>query len=114
MILDPSLCDEKKIGFDIMNEIMNFISLIAYRLGIHNYEIAVVIEAIFHRKRRDRINQVFFSVIVIVAAATSSDIVRKHEINEGFLVTGLLFPLTLPPTIPLWQVGVGIAFALSG
>jgi len=37
-------------------------------------------------------------------------IVRKHEINEGFLVTGLLFPLTLPPTIPLWQVAVGIAF----
>ena len=27
--------------------------------------------------------------------------IRKHEINEGFLVTGLLFPLTLPPTIPL-------------
>jgi Na+-transporting NADH:ubiquinone oxidoreductase subunit B len=26
--------------------------------------------------------------------------VRKHEINEGYLVTGLLFPLTLPPTIP--------------
>lgn len=39
-------------------------------------------------------------------------IVRKHEINEGFLVTGLLFPLTLPPTIPLWQVAVGIAFGV--
>ena len=39
-------------------------------------------------------------------------IVRKHEINEGFLVTGLLFPLTLPPTIPLWQVAVGISFGV--
>ena len=39
-------------------------------------------------------------------------IVRKHEINEGFLVTGLLFPLTLPPTIPLWQVAVGITFGV--
>lgn len=38
--------------------------------------------------------------------------VRKHEINEGFLVTGLLFPLTLPPTIPLWQVAVGISFGV--
>lgn len=38
--------------------------------------------------------------------------VRKHEINEGFLVTGLLFPLTLPPTIPLWQVAVGITFGV--
>ncbi|MDA0989552.1 MAG: NADH:ubiquinone reductase (Na(+)-transporting) subunit B [Verrucomicrobia bacterium] len=38
--------------------------------------------------------------------------VRRHEINEGFLVTGLLFPLTLPPTIPLWQVAVGISFGV--
>ncbi len=38
--------------------------------------------------------------------------VRKHEINEGFLVTGLLFPLTLPPTIPLWQVALAISFGV--
>ncbi len=36
--------------------------------------------------------------------------IRKHEINEGFLVTGMLIPLTLPPTIPLWMVVVGTAF----
>jgi Na+-transporting NADH:ubiquinone oxidoreductase subunit B len=39
-------------------------------------------------------------------------IVRKHEINEGFLVTGMLFPLTLPPTIDLWQVAIGISFGV--
>jgi len=39
-------------------------------------------------------------------------IVRKHEINEGFLVSGMLFPLTLPPNIPLWQVAVGIIFGV--
>ena len=39
-------------------------------------------------------------------------IIRKHEVNEGFLVTGLLFPLTLPPSIPLWQVAVGIIFGV--
>ncbi|MDH4262533.1 MAG: NADH:ubiquinone reductase (Na(+)-transporting) subunit B [Spirochaetia bacterium] len=39
-------------------------------------------------------------------------IIRKHEINEGFLVTSLLFPLILPPTIPLWQVAIGISFAV--
>jgi Na+-transporting NADH:ubiquinone oxidoreductase subunit B len=38
--------------------------------------------------------------------------VRKHEINEGFLVTGMLFPLTLPPSIPLWQVAIGISFGV--
>jgi len=38
--------------------------------------------------------------------------IRKHEINEGFLVTGMLFPLILPATIPLWQVAVGISFGV--
>ena len=39
-------------------------------------------------------------------------VTRKHEINEGFLVTGILFALTLPATIPLWQVAVGISFGV--
>ncbi len=39
-------------------------------------------------------------------------IVRKHEVNEGFLVTGVLFPLIVPATIPLWQVAVGISFGV--
>ncbi|MEM9365434.1 MAG: NADH:ubiquinone reductase (Na(+)-transporting) subunit B [Planctomycetota bacterium] len=39
-------------------------------------------------------------------------VLRGHEINEGFLVTGLLFPLTLPASIPLWQVAVGISFGV--
>lgn len=39
-------------------------------------------------------------------------IVRRHEINEGFLVTGMLFPLVLPPTIPLWQAAMGITFGV--
>jgi Na+-transporting NADH:ubiquinone oxidoreductase subunit B len=38
--------------------------------------------------------------------------IRKHEINEGFLVTGMLYPLILPPTIPLWQVALGIIFGV--
>ncbi|MBL7076294.1 MAG: NADH:ubiquinone reductase (Na(+)-transporting) subunit B [Kiritimatiellae bacterium] len=38
--------------------------------------------------------------------------VRKHPINEGLLVSGFLFPLVLPPTIPLWQVAVGITFGI--
>jgi Na+-transporting NADH:ubiquinone oxidoreductase subunit B len=38
--------------------------------------------------------------------------IRKHEVHEGFLVTSLLFPLILPPTIPLWQVAIGISFGV--
>jgi Na+-transporting NADH:ubiquinone oxidoreductase subunit B len=38
--------------------------------------------------------------------------VRKQEISEGFLVTSLLFPLTLPPAMPLWQAALGISFGV--
>ena len=39
-------------------------------------------------------------------------LIRKKEIEEGFLVTGLIFALTLPPTIPVWVVAVGAAFGV--
>ena len=41
-----------------------------------------------------------------------SCIIRGHEVNEGFLVTGMLYALILPPETPLWMVGVGIAFGV--
>jgi Na+-transporting NADH:ubiquinone oxidoreductase subunit B len=37
---------------------------------------------------------------------------RKHEVNEGFLVSGMLIPLILPVDIPLWMVAVATAFAV--
>lgn len=39
-------------------------------------------------------------------------LIRRHPINEGFLVTGMLIPLILPPTIPLWQVALASVFAV--
>ena len=39
-------------------------------------------------------------------------VTRNHEINEGFLVTGMLIPLTMPPTLPLWMLGVATAFGI--
>ena len=38
--------------------------------------------------------------------------VRRKPIHEGFLVTGLIFPLILPPTTPLWVVAVGVFFGV--
>tara|TARA_R110000822_G_scaffold34103_7_gene97045 strand:+ start:5977 stop:7191 length:1215 start_codon:yes stop_codon:yes gene_type:complete len=38
--------------------------------------------------------------------------IRKHEVNEGFFVTSILFALILPPDIPLWQVALGISFGI--
>lgn len=38
--------------------------------------------------------------------------IRRHEVNEGFFVTSILFALILPPSIPLWQVAMGISFGV--
>ena len=55
-------------------------------------------------------------IVVSYAAGGAVEVLfacaRKEEINEGFLVTGLLFPLVLPPTTPLWMVGIGVAFGV--
>jgi len=39
-------------------------------------------------------------------------VVRGHEINEGFLVTGFLIPLTMPPTVPLWMLAIATIFGV--
>ena len=38
--------------------------------------------------------------------------IRRHEINEGFFVSSILFALIVPPSIPLWQVAMGISFGI--
>ena len=38
--------------------------------------------------------------------------IRGHEINEGFLVSGLLIPLIMPVNAPLWMIAVSTAFAV--
>lgn len=38
--------------------------------------------------------------------------VRKHEVNEGFLVSSMLYTLIMPPDMPLWQVALGISFGI--
>jgi Na+-transporting NADH:ubiquinone oxidoreductase subunit B len=56
--------------------------------------------------------------IVIVAYAAGGlveaafAVIRKHPINEGFLVTGMLIPLIVPATTPLWQVALATVFAV--
>lgn len=39
-------------------------------------------------------------------------IIRKHTINEGFLVSGMLIPLVMPVDVPLWMVAVSTIFAV--
>lgn len=55
-------------------------------------------------------------VIVSYAAGLSTEfticVIRNHPINEGYLVTGMLIALIMPPSIPLWQVALAVVFAV--
>tara|TARA_B100000579_G_scaffold268450_1_gene221533 strand:- start:2989 stop:4167 length:1179 start_codon:yes stop_codon:yes gene_type:complete len=54
-------------------------------------------------------------IITFVAGAICEltfAIIRKHEVNEGFLVSCALIPLTMPPDVPLWQVFIGTSFGI--
>ena len=55
-----------------------------------------------------------YAVVFIVAIAweTLFASIRNHEINEGAFVTTILFSLTCPPDIPLWQAAMGITFGI--
>lgn len=80
-------------------------------LGFGGFDPADILGCILH-------GALYYLPVVLVTFAVGGNcealfaVVRKHEINEGFLVTGMLFPLVLPPTIPLWQVALGIAFGV--
>lgn len=59
----------------------------------------------------------FFPVYIVTLVAGGLwevlfAVVRKHDVNEGFFVSSILFALSLPPSIPLWQVALGISFGV--
>lgn len=77
------------IGFNPMNPIANFLHGFLYFLPIYVVTLAV-----------GGFWEVLFATI------------RRHEVNEGFLVTSMLFVLILPASTPLWQVALGISFGV--
>ncbi len=60
--------------------------------------------------------KVFPIIVVTYAAGLTCEfifaIIRKHKVNEGFLVTGSLIPLVMPVDVPLWMVAVATVFAV--
>jgi len=77
------------IGFNAANPFANFMHGLMYFLPI--YITTLVVGGIW---------EVLFATI------------RRHEVNEGFLVTSMLYALILPPNVPLWQVALGISFGV--
>jgi len=93
-----------------MTEIPNWRGPILSALGV-GLDPANILDCMAH-------GALYFLPVYIVTLAvggafeTVFALVRNHEINEGFLVTSMLFPLTLPPDIPYWQVAIGIIFGV--
>uniref|UniRef100_A0A2A4Z8K9 Na(+)-translocating NADH-quinone reductase subunit B n=1 Tax=OCS116 cluster bacterium TaxID=2030921 RepID=A0A2A4Z8K9_9PROT len=59
----------------------------------------------------------FFPIYIVTLAAGGAfevlfATVRKHDVNEGFLVTSMLYTLIMPASTPLWQVALGIIFGV--
>jgi len=52
------------------------------------------------------------TMVVGLGIEVAFAVVRKMEVNEGFFVTGILFPLICPPETPLWQAALAVAFAV--
>lgn len=55
---------------------------------------------------------IFFSYVFGITTEWIFAIVKKDEIHEGIFVTCMIYPLILPPTIPLWMLIVGIVFGV--
>ncbi|MEM9630393.1 MAG: NADH:ubiquinone reductase (Na(+)-transporting) subunit B [Pseudomonadota bacterium] len=83
------LIESLGIGFDPANPFANFIHGLLYFLPI--YITTLVVGGIW---------EVIFATV------------RGHEVNEGFLVTSMLYALILPASAPLWQVALGISFGV--
>ena len=83
------LIDAAGIGFDAANPFANFFHGALYFIPI--YLTTLVVGGIW---------EVLFATV------------RRHEVNEGFLVTSMLYALILPPDAPLWQVALGISFGV--
>ena len=77
------------IGFNAANTLANMLHGLLYFLPI--YIVTLVAGGIF---------EVIFATV------------RKHEVNEGFLVSSMLYALIVPATTPLWQVALGIIFGV--
>lgn len=82
----------------------------------HQHFLATGVAATLGDKIKIGLIQVLPIVLVAYTAGGLVEVVfaiiRKHPINEGYLVTGMLIPLVMPPDIPLWQVAVASIFAV--
>ena len=69
------------------------------------------IEAFIHGSWKI-VPMIIVSYVVGLSIEFGFAVYRGHEVNEGYLVTGLLIPMIMPVDIPLWMVAISTAFAV--
>ena len=82
-----------------------------YQYYIQTQESFTFLEAFIHGSWKI-IPMIIVSYVVGLSIEFGFAVYRGHEVNEGYLVTGLLIPMIMPVDIPLWMVGISTAFAV--
>ena len=82
-----------------------------YQYFIQTGEAFTFLEAFIHGSWKI-VPMIIVSYVVGLTIEFIFAIYRGHEVNEGYLVTGLLIPMIMPVDIPLWMVGISTAFAV--
>ena len=82
----------------------------------HQYYLATGEEALFFDKFMlgfwKFLPLIIVSYVVGLTVEFAFAVYRGHQVNEGYLVTGLLIPLTMPIDVPLWMLAVSVVFAV--
>lgn len=107
--------DMKRMMFTVVIAMIPCLLFGIWNVG-HQHFLATGIEATLGEKLWIGVLQVIPIVIVSYAVGLGIEfafcVIRQHPVSEGFLVTGLLIPLVMPPGVPLWQVALATAFAV--
>lgn len=107
--------DMKRLMMTVIISMIPCLLFGIYNVG-HQHFLALGQDAAFGEKVWIGVVQVLPIVIVSYATGLGVEFVfatiRRHPVNEGFLVSGMLIPLVMPPDIPLWQVGLATIFAV--
>jgi Na+-transporting NADH:ubiquinone oxidoreductase subunit B len=107
--------DMKRLMITVVISMIPCLLFGIYNVGYQHF-LATGVEATFGEKIWVGIVQVVPVIVVSYAVGLGIEfaftVFRRHPINEGFLVTGMLIPLVMPPDIPLWQVALATAFAV--
>ena len=82
-----------------------------YQYYVQTEESFTFLDAFIHGSWKI-IPMIIVSYLVGLSIEFGFAVYRGHEVNEGYLVTGLLIPMIMPIDIPLWMVGIATAFAV--